>query len=271
MSHVGVSDTLYNINHECFCLQWKEATWNTPSSDTQRIYTVCQVTKVEVKNWLRTPFIARGDAKRLYIEMTFTMRRCTKFPDPELLQQCKESFKLLYYESDSDIANSTYPAWSTSVYKHKDVIAADRTFTDNNNVVSNIETRDIALTKKGVYFAFFDEGGCTTLLSVRIYYIMCETVTVKFAIFPNTSTGLDETAVVPRNGACVNNAAIEKPPKNLCNQNGHWIFLSGGCKCMPGYEPHNGDKECKGKLKVPVFFSSNANLLGLSYCGPITG
>ena len=231
-----------------FCLQWREATFNTPSSDTQRIYTICHITKEEVKNWLRTPYILRGDAKRLFIEITFTIRSCTKYPDPLLLQQCKESFKLMYYESDSDIANATFPQWSTNVYQYKDVIAADRTFTDRTDYVSNVETRNIAVTKNGIYFAFFDEGGCTTLLSVRIYYVMCESVTVEFATFPNTSTGSDEMPVVPRNGICVSNAAIEKPPKYLCNQNGKWMFMSGGCKCMPGYEPHKGEKECKGKL-----------------------
>ena len=228
-----------------FCLQWREAIFYTPSSDMQCIYTVCQE---EVKNWLRTPYIPRRDAKRLFIEITFTMRSCIKYPDPLLPQQCKESFKLMYYESDSDIANATFPQWSTNVYQYKDVIVADHTVTDRTDYVSNVETRNIAVTKKGIYFAFFDEGGCTKLLSIRIYYIICESVTVKFATFPNTSTGSDEMLVVLQNGICISNAAIEKPPTYLCKQNGKWVIMSGGCKCMPGYEPHKGEKECKGKL-----------------------
>ena len=83
-------------------------------------------------NWLRTPYIARVDSNRLWIEIRFTMRKCNEYPDPQKLQQCKESFKLLYYEAESDFANAMMPTWDTATYRHVDVIAADQTF-DNLN------------------------------------------------------------------------------------------------------------------------------------------
>ena len=109
--------------------QWRERSYTEEDSgDTVRIYTACNVDLDNVDNWLRTPYIARGNANRLYIEMRFTMRTCQMFPDPENLHQCRESFKLYYYEAESDFANSMMPTWDTETYSHVDVVAADQTF-----------------------------------------------------------------------------------------------------------------------------------------------
>lgn len=56
---------------------------------------VCNVAVTAVDNWLRTPYVARRQANRLYVDVKFTMRQCTKYPDPVRLQQCKESFKVI--------------------------------------------------------------------------------------------------------------------------------------------------------------------------------
>jgi len=91
-----------------------------------RVYTVCNIAVTSVENWVRTPYIARGDANRVYVELNFSTRKCTKYPDPGRLQQCKESFKLLYYEADSDFAGQMLPDWSEDTYTHIDVIAANK-------------------------------------------------------------------------------------------------------------------------------------------------
>lgn len=226
--------------------QWREGSYNLPNGDTTRVYTVCNVDFEGVDNWLRTPYINRDVAHRLYIEMQFTMRKCTRYPDPEMLQQCKESFKLLYYEAESDFANDMMPTWDTDTYKHVDVVAADQTFTSINDAVINKEVRSVEITRKGVYFAFHDLGACTTLISVRIYYIMCPAIVKNFAEFGNTPTGPDPSSIQQEEGVCVAHSAIERPPSYLCKADGSWYFLSGGCKCMPGYEPV-GDQSCSGK------------------------
>ena len=65
-------------------------------------------------------------ANRLYVELRFSMRQCIKYPDPGRLQQCKESFKLLAYEAEGDFANGMRPTWDVDVYRHIDVIAANK-------------------------------------------------------------------------------------------------------------------------------------------------
>ena len=42
----------------------------------------------------------RGEAKRLYIEMKFSMRDCSLSPD--VVRSCKETFDLRYFETGKD-------------------------------------------------------------------------------------------------------------------------------------------------------------------------
>ena|SRR6218665_2264890 len=108
----------------------------------------------------------------------------------------KEAFKLLYYEAESDFANSMMPTWDEETYRHIDVIAADKVFTDNNDAIINVETRSVSITRAGVYFAFYDRGACVTLLSVRVYYFVCPQIAANLALFPNTTTGPELTSIV---------------------------------------------------------------------------
>lgn len=43
--------------------------------------------------------------------------------------------------------------------------------------------------KKGVYFAFQDQGACATLLAVRVYYVACPQVVENLAYFEETAAG----------------------------------------------------------------------------------
>lgn len=78
-----------------------------------RSYVVCDVAYNNVNNWLWTPFIERGPANRMYIEIQFTTRDCSLFPGNAL--SCKETFSLLYYEFD--VATKEPPPWETDSYK----------------------------------------------------------------------------------------------------------------------------------------------------------
>jgi len=199
-------------------------------------------------NWLRTPFLTIGPTARVYIDINFTVRKCTKFPDPASLQQCKESFRLLYREADADYEQlSPTAAFNESTYKSVDVIAANRVFTDNTDVVVNEETRSVRVTRRGFHFAFEDQGGCTTLMSVRVYYVVCPSVVGNFARFSNTSTAADLSSVVRVEGVCMPKASMVLPPTYLCQSDGSWYPVSGGCACMPGYQPDlQASQQCTG-------------------------
>ena len=226
-------------------LQWREGSFTADDGSLARVYTSCNVQLPNVNNWLRTPYIHVGDEeKRVLIEVQFTMRKCDHYPDPQTLQQCKESFSLLYYEAESDFANSHMPTWDTKTYRHIDAIAADYPSADRQQISTNTETRGVAITRRGVYFAFYDQGACMTLTRVRIYYVVCPSVVRNFAIFPNTTTGTEVAKIVQAEGVCVPGAAIANPPSYLCKGDGTWNFLVGGCVCMPGYEPDDRNEQC---------------------------
>jgi len=64
-----------------------------------------------------------------------------------------------------------------------------------NEALINTEIRSVPATRHGLYFAFYDQGACTTLLSARVYFIMCPATITSFATFPNTPTGAEVTII----------------------------------------------------------------------------
>ncbi|XP_050742811.1 ephrin type-B receptor 1-B isoform X6 [Drosophila biarmipes] len=217
-----------------------------------RSYVVCDVAYHNVNNWLWSPFIDRGPANRLYIEIQFTIRDCSLFPGNAL--SCKETFSLLFYEFDA--ATREPPPWQTDSYRLIARIAAgEGRFNQNSDVDINTEVKSIAVNKKGVYFAFRDQGACISVLAVKVYYITCPAVTENFAHFNETPTGKEITIIEKQNGTCVENAEPYEAPTYLCKGDGKWTILTGGCRCKAGYEPNNLNKTCTecplGTFKSP--------------------
>ncbi|XP_072382124.1 ephrin type-B receptor 1-B isoform X5 [Diabrotica undecimpunctata] len=207
-----------------------------------RSYVVCDVAYNNVNNWLWTPFIDRNVSNRMYIEIKFTIRDCSLFPGNAL--SCKETFSLLYYEFDA--VTREPPPWDAERYKLISRIAAgEGRFNSNSEVNINTEVKSIPVTKKGVYFAFRDQGACISLLAIKIYYIVCPEVTVNFARFPSTPTGKEITLIEQATGTCVSNAeVVGGTPTYLCKGDGKWTLPTGGCKCKAGFQPDMDKQTC---------------------------
>merc|ERR1712223_1249264 len=207
-----------------------------------RSYVVCDVSYANVNNWLWTPFITRHDANRIHIEIKFSLRNCDLFPGNAV--KCKETFSLLYYEFDA--ATREPPPWEPESYKLIDRIAADEgRFTDTNEVIINTETRSIDVTKKGVYFAFRDQGACLSLLAVKVYYLTCPEITVGFAHYPETATGAEVSSIEKVLGKCTDHSVAVSQPSYLCKGDGSWIYNTGQCACMAGYEADEASQTCE--------------------------
>ncbi|GLG93686.1 Tyrosine-protein kinase Fer [Gryllus bimaculatus] len=215
-----------------------------------RSYVVCDVAYNNVNNWLWTPFVERRTANRIYIEIKFTIRDCSLFPGNAL--SCKETFSLLYYEFDA--ATREPPPWEPESYRLIGRIAAgEGRFNTNSEVTINTEIKSIPVTKKGVYFAFRDQGACISLLAIKVYYITCPEVTVNFAHFPTTPTGREVTFIEQATGKCVDNAEEVEPPTYLCKGDGKWYLPSGGCKCKAGYEADEDKQTCNAVCPAGTF------------------
>lgn len=164
---------------------------------------------------------------------------------------------MLFYEFDA--ATREPPPWQPESYKLIARIAAgEGRFNQNSDVDINTEVKSIAVTKKGVYFAFRDQGACISVLAVKVYYITCPAITENFAHFNETPTGREITIIEKQTGVCVKNAESSEPPTYLCKGDGKWTILTSGCKCKVGFEPDYDKQTCTGiNFFFQFFFEHN--------------
>lgn len=214
---------------------------NTPI----RTYQVCNVMEASQNNWLRTDWITREGAQRVYIEIKFTLRDCNSLPG--VMGTCKETFNLYYYESDNDKERFI----RESQFGKIDTIAADESFTQGDlgerKMKLNTEVREIGpLSRQGFHLAFQDVGACVALVSVRVYYKQCRATVRGLAAFPATAAESAFSTLVEVAGTCVAHSEGEpsSPPRMHCGADGEWLVPVGRCSCSAGFQEH-GDI-CEG-------------------------
>lgn len=231
---------------------WEEISGLDENYTPIRTYQVCQVMEPNQNNWLRTNWISKGNAQRIFVELKFTLRDCNSLPG--VLGTCKETFNLYYYETDYDTGRNI----RENLYVKIDTIAADESFTQGDlgerKMKLNTEVREIGpLSKKGFYLAFQDVGACIALVSVKVYYKKCWSIIENLAIFPDTVTGSEFSSLVEVRGTCVSSAEeeAENSPRMHCSAEGEWLVPIGKCICKAGYQQ-------KGTLVNPVAVGSTS-------------
>ncbi|NXN96513.1 EPHA2 protein, partial [Rhinopomastus cyanomelas] len=222
------------------------------------MYSVCHVLEGEQDNWLRTNWVYRGAAQRIFIELRFTVRDCNSFPAAGG-GSCKETFNLYYAESDVDYGTN----FQRRQFRKIDTIAPDEVTVQEDfaarHVRLNTEVRSVGpLLRKGFYLAFQDLGACVALLSVRVYYKRCPATRRGLASFPQTVAGADAQALAEVRGTCVDGAVAPQDPTLHCNGNGEWLVPIGQCQCRAGHHPAgDGCQACPaGTFKAGVSLSS---------------
>ncbi|XP_024849777.1 ephrin type-A receptor 6 isoform X10 [Bos taurus] len=206
-------------------------------------YQVCNVMEPNQNNWLRTNWISRDAAQKIYVEMKFTLRDCNSIP--WVLGTCKETFNLYYVESDESHGIKFKPSQYTKI----DTIAADESFTQmdlgDRILKLNTEIRELGpIERKGFYLAFQDIGACIALVSVRVFYKKCPFTVRNLAVFPDTIPRVDSSSLVEVRGSCVKSAEERDTPKLYCGADGDWLVPLGRCICSTGYEEIEGS--CHG-------------------------
>ncbi|XP_062842069.1 ephrin type-A receptor 3 isoform X1 [Trichomycterus rosablanca] len=233
---------------------WEEISVMDERNAPMRTYQVCSVMEANQNNWLRTALIPRSGARRIYVELKFTLRDCNSLPG--VPGTCKETFNVYYHESDSAAPPLRHAR--ESQYVKIDTIAADESFTQSDvgeRVMKlNTEVRHISgLSKRGLYLAFQDLGACIALVSVRVFYKRCPLAVMNLARFPDTVTGGDQALVEVR-GSCVDDAEELEAPRMFCSADGGWLVPIGRCVCRPGFEETDGQcQPCR-----PGFYKSSS-------------
>lgn len=221
------------------------------------MYSVCNVVSGDQDNWLRTNWVYRGEAERIFIELKFTVRDCNSFPGGA--SSCKETFNLYYAESDLDYGTNFQKRQFTKI----DTIAPDEITVSSDfearQVKLNVEERSVGpLSRKGFYLAFQDIGACVALLSVRVYYKKCPKLVQGLAHFPETIAGSDAPSLATVAGTCVDHAMVPpggEEPRMHCAVDGEWLVPIGQCLCQAGYEKvEDACQACS-----PGFFKSEAS------------
>uniref|UniRef100_H2ZQU1 receptor protein-tyrosine kinase n=1 Tax=Ciona savignyi TaxID=51511 RepID=H2ZQU1_CIOSA len=220
------------------------------NQNERRMHYVCQITQANQNNWLRTEYIKVDGARRIYIEVRFTIRSCEDVPN---VATCKETFNLYYYETDRDEATTTFPPWREGAYIKVgtlvDTIAADQRFGPGSDKEVNFEKRNIGpISKNGIYLAFRDDtGACVAIMHVKVYYKYCGETLMNLASFSRTVSGPQITSLVEARGSCVRNAVAVngRYPSLHCDGEGNWTVPTGTCVCTAGYEPNFSRTQCK--------------------------
>ncbi|XP_073678329.1 ephrin type-A receptor 7 isoform X1 [Garra rufa] len=223
---------------------WEEISGVDEKYKPIRTYQVCNVMEPSQNNWLQTGWIWRQGGQRIFIELQFTLRDCNSIPG--VSGSCKETFNLLYAESDWDLGRVT----REDRYSKIDTIAADESFTQGDlgerKMKLNTEVREIGhINRKGFHLAFQDVGACVALVSVRVYYKRCLSTVQNLAVFPDTVAEAAFSTLVEVRGSCVNNSEVDtdSPPRMHCSAEGEWLVPIGKCSCSAGYE--EGHSSCE--------------------------
>ncbi|XP_068602611.1 ephrin type-A receptor 6-like [Brachionichthys hirsutus] len=202
-------------------------------------FQVCNVMEPNQNNWLRSNWISRQAAQKVYVELRFTLRDCNSIP--WVSGTCKETFNLFYHETDEAHGVKFNPPQYTKI----DTIAADESFTQmdlgDRILKLNTEVREVGpMSRKGFYLAFQDIGACIALVSVRVYYKKCPFTLRNLASFPDTVPRVDSSSLVEVRGACIDHAEERDTPKLFCGADGDWLVPLGRCVCSIGYEEIDG-------------------------------
>ncbi|XP_041738903.2 ephrin type-A receptor 7-like [Coregonus clupeaformis] len=224
---------------------WEEISGVDEKYKPIRTYQVCNVMEPALQNnWLQTGWVARRGGQRIFVELQFTLRDCNSIPG--VAGTCKETFNLLYIESDKDLGRVTREDRYTKI----DTIAADESFTQGDlgerKMKLNTEVREIGhLNRKGFHLAFQDVGACVALVAVRVYYKRCLATVQNLAVFSDTVAEAAFATLVEVRGACVNNSEVDmdSPPRMHCSAEGEWLVPIGKCSCSAGYE--EGHSSCE--------------------------
>uniref|UniRef100_A0A8B9HFK0 receptor protein-tyrosine kinase n=1 Tax=Astyanax mexicanus TaxID=7994 RepID=A0A8B9HFK0_ASTMX len=225
--------------------QWDEVSGLDEENNSVRTYQICQ-TDGSSSQWLRSKLIERRGASQVYVELRFTMIECSSRSTHH--RSCKETFNLFYYQSDTDDATATHPAWMENPYVKVDTVAADFLLRKGGEKKFNVKVLRLGpLVKRGFYLAFQAQGACMALLSVRVFFKKCPAVTRSLSVFPET---VPRSLVQEAVGVCVANAEQPgprpRPPKMFCGEDGQWVEQpSSSCTCRAGYEATPGELECR--------------------------
>ena len=219
-------------------------------------YTVCNIlapgsTPFEPNNWLRSDLIQKREVNRVDVTAEYSVLQC-----PQSALYCKEYFDAYVWETDTNVTPDKipHPINSNSSY---------RRFASFNRQSSGFTVLTVPLVLSRRYFVlgFRDQGGCTTLNSVKITYNVCPRTTLSRILVsvPRTLTPSNDRESISVLGECsANSVPVSNSLNVLCESNGEWNItgLGVGCVCKEDMENIRG--KCAGEYHA-IKITGNKN------------
>ncbi len=210
-------------------------------------YKVCDISDGitrEPNNWLQTDFIDVRNAKRLDIEVHYSLTNC---PTTATSRNCKTYLTLYSYHTD---IRKPVPNPTKGVFK-KETVLTPPALPKPGELVKDIFRGSLGTKAKGIYLAFLDQGACVTMTKVVISYKYCPETGSTLVTFPRTVAPANDSDLMEHIGKCADVNSINKDKiSSVCLSNGEWNITDDVvCLCKAGYELVNGTVaplECKG-------------------------
>ncbi|XP_078374584.1 ephrin type-B receptor 1-like [Oculina patagonica] len=233
----------------------KGAGWVHPSTVNKQ-YKACDISDgitKEPNNWLQTDFIDVRNAKRLDIEVHYSLLSCPTNAGPH----CKTYFSLYSYHTDT---KNPIPDPTKGGFKKETVITPPMLPKPGDTVKDNF-LGSVVTKAKGIYLAFLDQGACLVLAKVVISFRYCPETGSTLVTFPRTVAPANDSNLTEQVGKCTDVNSINKVKlSSVCLSNGEWNNTDDVvCLCKAGYELVNGTvaplecKECpSGSYKSTV-------------------
>ena len=226
--------------------------WNHPSTASP-FYTVCDIggNIEEPKSWLLTELINIKNAKRLEIEVTYTLRNCPLNVGPF----CRTNFSLYSYHTDNKLVT---PLTSSIFLKfEKESVITPKTLPAPDKRTTQTFYGSVVTKEKKIYLALLDQGACLTIKRVVVKYRYCADSGAILVKFPRTVAPANDINLTKQEGECTDPNSLKRSNGKLfglCLSNGEWnITDDSACFCNNGYELTNGSSDslaCKGLIKI---------------------
>ena len=198
----------------------------------------------EPNNWLRTDFIDVKNAKRLDIEIYYSLRNC---PKVDTSQFCKTYLTLYSYHAK---AASPAPDPTKGMFQ-KEAVITPKSLPPQGDVKTDVFRGSVVTRARGIYLAFLDQGVCITLTKVVISYRYCLKISGTLVTFPKTVAPANDSNLSEQEGKCADINSVNKVKlSGVCLSDGEWNITNDlACLCKAGYELGNGTiaaLKCKG-------------------------
>uniref|UniRef100_UPI00398F8B75 ephrin type-A receptor 1-like n=1 Tax=Pristiophorus japonicus TaxID=55135 RepID=UPI00398F8B75 len=200
------------------------------------------------EHWLRSSWIHRGVARRVFAELWFTVRDCGSLEPGAGAPPCRETFGLYFLAAPTDLGLRFRPAQFTKI----GILAGRQSFTAGDvragRARLNREARSFepgapsssssSSASSGLYLALRNAGACVALVRARLSYRRCPAHRRGLARFPATvcpPAGLLEVGAL-----CPLHALALGRPRLHCGAQGGWLVAVGRCVCRAGYQESAG-------------------------------